>query len=167
MARMVELQAGTTGKKDESLGQAIIVTAEAEKGNTATPEVWSVAGVWAIPPDGSHGIYLPVGGGSFGVIVAHQNYLVAPPTLAKGEAAFGSTTADGATIKALAIARADGTWEINGDGKRLVLWDDLTTVLATFLTALKAHLTAAGDPSSGTLTLDISSTKTTTVKTGG
>ncbi len=163
MARMVELQAGKTGKKDESLGQAIIVTAEAEAGNVLTPEVWSVAGVWAIPPDGSHGIYLPVGGGSFGVIVAHQNYLVDPPISVKGEGAYGSTTPDGKTIKALAIARGDGTWEINGSSKRLVT-NDLVGILATFITALNASLSTAGGPP---VSLDISAAITTTVKTGG
>ena len=150
-------------------GNAKVVKADGKAfGTIITPEVWSVAGVWAVPPDGSTGVYLPIGGSeNWGVVVAVQNYGVAPPTLAKGETAIGSTTADGATIKALAVARADGTWEINGSTKRLVLWDDLTTALATFLTALKAHLTAAGDPSAGTLTLDISATKTTTLKTGG
>jgi phage gp45-like len=166
-AMMCEIRSGRIERAPESLGKAIVVDASLF-GAKYTPEVWSVAGVWAVPPDGSHGVYLPVGGSDrFGVVVASQNYLVAPPTLAKGETAIGSTTADGATIKALAVARADGTWEINGDSKRLVLWDDLTTALATFLTALKAHLTAAGDPSAGTLTLDISATKTTTIKTGG
>lgn len=168
MARAMVLASGRIGKKDQSKGQAVIVTGEAEPGNVQTPEVWSVAGVWAIPPDGSHGVYLPVGSG--GLVVAVQNYGVAPPTLAKGEAAFGSTTADGKTIKALMVARADGTLELNGDGKRLVTWDELNTALATLAATLTAHVhPSLGSPSPGLvgLAVDISAAKTTTLKTGG
>lgn len=169
MTRMVELKAGKIGKKDSSLGSAILVTAEAEAGNVSTPEVWGVAGLWAVPPDGSHGVFLPIGSGDLAVVVAVNNYLTAPPTLAKGEACFGSTTADGATKKAAIFARVDGTLEINGTGKFLVTHAELNTALQGLVTAINAAFATKtnGAGAAGTLTLDITSSKTTTVKTGG
>lgn len=63
--------------------------------------------------------------------------------------------------------------ELNGNSKSFVTHAELTTALNTFLIALNAHThncTAPGSPSGPVLTsitLDISSAATTTVKTGG
>ena len=167
LAKQYRLTGAVVKTLPDSGGPAVVVIGSDGNGDAMTAELWGPPGVWSVPPDNTFGARLPVGGGNFGVVAATHHYKTPSPVTAKGETAVGSTTPDGLTVKAVAIARADGTWEINGSGKRLVLWDDLTTALATFLTALKAHLTAAGDPSAGTLTLDISATKTTTLKTGG
>lgn len=66
------------------------------------------------------------------------------------------------------IIAPDGI-EMNGNTKSLVTWEQLNTVLQTFITSLNSAFATktngAGSP--GTLSLDISSAKTTTIKTGG
>jgi hypothetical protein len=102
-------------------------------------------------------------------VVAVNNYLTAPPTLAKGEACFGSTSSDGSTKQAAIFARADGFLELNGTGKFLVTHAELNTALQGMVTAINALFAAKlnGAGAAGTLTLDITSAKTTTIKTGG
>jgi len=162
-ARMVKLQSARIGQRPDSRGQAILVTTSAEKGNDGQTEVWQGPGVMGVPPDVAYGILLPAGSGSFDAVVAVQNYALAPPSLAKGEAMTYSTDAAGSLLKASIKHRSDGSLELNGNSKRLVT-NDLVGILATFITALNASLLAAGGT---TVSLDISSAITTTVKTGG
>lgn len=164
-ARAVILRSGKIGQLPEGRYKGIIVTAEAEAGNTTNTEVWSSPGIMGVPPDESAGLRVPMAGGSSDVIVAVKTKLT-PPALAKGEAMFFATDSAGETLKANIKARADGTLEINGLADFATLWTALNTALQTYNTAVKAHLSAAGDPASGTLTLDISAAKATTVKMG-
>lgn len=66
------------------------------------------------------------------------------------------------------IIAPDGI-EMNGNTKSLVTWEQLNTVLQTFITSLNSAFATKtnGAGSLGTLSLDISSAKTTTIKTGG
>jgi phage gp45-like len=59
--------------------------------------------------------------------------------------------------------------ELNGDSKSFVTHAELNTALQTFVTALNANFATKldGGGTTGVLTLDISSSATTTVKTGG
>jgi hypothetical protein len=56
------------------------------------------------------------------------------------------------TMKAIPVISTQGS-------NHVVTYAELNTALQTFLTALKLHLTAAGDPASGTLALDISASE--------
>lgn len=62
---------------------------------------------------------------------------------------------------------------LNGDGERLVTWQDLQTVLSTAEALIKNHVhpetgaTTGPSPSLAGISLDISAAKTTTIKTGG
>lgn len=118
-----------------------------------------------VPPDESTGLLVSVGGGAADVVVGIKPKMT-PPTLAKGESMLYATDDAGGTLKANIKARADGKLEINGTTDFATLWTALNTALQTYNTAVKAHLAAAGDPASGTLTLDISAAKATTVKMG-
>lgn len=63
--------------------------------------------------------------------------------------------------------------EINGNDKQFVTWSELNQALQTFVTSLNSHTHSNGNGGSPTgtpiapMTLDISSSKTTTVVTGG
>jgi hypothetical protein len=63
---------------------------------------------------------------------------------------------------------ADTTIEFNGNSKKLIT-DTLSTLLTAFVNSLNGALASKmdGAGSTGTLTLDITSAKTTTLKTGG
>ena len=165
-ARAVELKNASLQTQQGSPGPAVVATGKQDI-STWTPEVWGIDGFWTMPSNGTWGIRLPVGGDErFSPVIAMHHYKAPRPTLAKGERAMGASGPNGDTLGGIVIARNDGTLEINGTGKFLVTHAELDLALQTMLTALKAHLTAAGDPSSGTLTLDISTAKAATLKTG-
>lgn len=75
--------------------------------------------------------------------------------------------------KSTIIIDDDGNVELNGGGKRLVTHAELDTALQTFMLALNAHIhtgVTTGPGSSGPpapMTLDISSSKTETIRTDG
>jgi phage gp45-like len=76
--------------------------------------------------------------------------------------ATGKITQDGTAI------------ELNGNSKRFVTYSELNTALQLLITALNTHVhtgVTTGPGSSGSpatpLTLDISASETTTIKTGG
>lgn len=168
LAKMYRLENATLKTLPESAGPAVV--AVGSFGDDAIQaEVWGVPGVWSMLPDNTHGVRLPMGGERFGAIVATHHYKTPRPTLAKGETAVGSTSSDGLLVKAKTVYRADGTQEINGTGKFFVTHAELDTALQSFVTALNAvfatKLDGAGSP--GTLVLNITLAKTTTVKTGG
>ena len=109
MARALLLKSAQLKTLPESAGPAVVATGAAGA-SVFTPEVWGVPGVWSMPPDGTHGVQLPVGGSArFSPVIATHHYKTPRPTLAKGETALGSTSADGATVKALIVAKTDGT----------------------------------------------------------
>lgn len=171
-AKMLRLKAATVKTPDESIGPAVVATGTSGSGDY-TPEVWGVHGVYSVPPDDTFGARLPLGGSErFAPVVATHHYATPRPTLAKGEVALMATSASGTAAGGKVVARADGTLEINGTAKRLVTWDELNTALQTFMTALNTHThptAATGPPSppSAPMSLDITTSKTTTVKTGG
>lgn len=154
-------------------------------------EVYGLAGVVCIPPESARMVYVPYGGTYRGVCIGGHNYLIEHQG-EQGDTIIFSTTADGKTIKAKIHLHADGSIsiesdgnvsvntdgkittsatavELNGNTKAFVTHAELNTALQTFMTALNlafaAKLDGGGTP--GTLTLDISTSATTTVKTGG
>lgn len=168
IAELVKVATATIKALHGAPGQAVVVTGHGAGGQAVEAEVYAPAGILSRPPRDARGVFLPLGGSrKYGVVIAGHNYKVTI-SLADGETAIFSTTADGATLKAQVVLKADGTIEINGNAKRLIT-DDLAGLLSTFVTALNAvfatKLNGAG--AAGTLTLDITSAKTTTVKTGG
>lgn len=66
------------------------------------------------------------------------------------------------------VINPDGI-ELNGSTKEFVTHAELNTALQTFVSALNTALASKenGSASPGTLTIDISAAKTTTIKTGG
>lgn len=71
------------------------------------------------------------------------------------------------------VLQDDGSIELNGNGKRLVTWQELQTVLNTMVTALSTHThpetgtTTSPSPALAALSGDITAAKTSTIKTGG
>lgn len=109
---------------------------------------------------------------SFMVTIGGVNQNIAPTT-DRGERLIYSVSADGKTKKASALFKNDGTLELNGNSKKLVTHAELNTAIQTFITALNLHVhtsAAAGSPTTPpvtSLSMDISSSATTTLKTGG
>lgn len=114
-------------------------------------------GYKSIPPKDTKGITLSFGGLVDNTIIISTDNDDAPE-LEEGESClynfFGQT-----------IILKDGKININGDSKQLVTHAELNTALQSFVTALNltfaTKLDTAGSP--GTLSLDISSSKTTTI----
>jgi len=171
IATLVKLTRAASSTKGAAPGKSVVAQAEGFPGQILTPEVYQGPGVYAIPADGTKGVYLPVGGGErYGVVVAVHNYQVEVDVGGQGGMAIYSTTADGATVKAKIVLKPDGTIEINGDSKRLVTADELQSALTALCGTLAGHVHPAhGTPSPALagLACDISAAKTTTVKTGG
>jgi Phage protein Gp138 N-terminal domain len=68
----------------------------------------------------------------------------------------------------LRIINDDGI-ELNGNSKQFVTWAELNSALQTFVGAINTLFASKsnGSGTAGTLSLDISAAKTTTIKTGG
>ena len=167
-ARMVELKNASFQTLQDSIGPAVVMTGKQDIA-TWTPEVWGVPGVWVMPPDSTWGIRLPVGGDEhFAPVIATHHYKTPRPTLAKGETAIGATNTAGDTLGAKTVYRGDGTQELNGTGKFLVTHAELNVALQTMLTLINANfaLKLNGAGATGTATLDISTAKAATLKTG-
>jgi hypothetical protein len=166
--RAIVLRSGRIGILPEGKYNGVIVTTEAEIGNTLNSEVWSSSGVVGMPPDESVGIRVPIEGGSSDVVIAIKTKIT-PQDLSKGEAIFFSTDSAGETIKANIKVLGDGTIEFNGAEKRLVTWDELNTALQSMMSLINANFATKldGGGSPGTATVNITTAKTTTLKTGG
>jgi phage gp45-like len=162
------MKAAKIGQLDDSKHQAVIVIGDGEPDASDELEVWGQLGVWAVPPDGTPGLFVPIGYGQQAIIAAVKA-LVQVSGLVAGEAAFGSTDATGATVKALVKARRDGSLELNGNGKKLVTYAALNTALQGLVTAINAKFATKQDAggAAGGLSLDISASATTTLKTDG
>jgi hypothetical protein len=154
-------------------------------------EVYGLPGVVCIPPENVRMIYVPYGNSRRGACVGGHNYQLSHEAV-QGDTIIFSTTADGKTIKATIHLHADGkisvvsdsdvsvatdgkitadgtAIELNGNTKALVTHAELNTALQGFITALNLAFAAKldGGGTSGTLSLNISTSATTTVKTGG
>lgn len=135
MARALTLRDAAVKTLPESRGPAVVMSGDAGV-HAETREVWGPPGLWSMPPDGTEGIRVPVGGSDrFGVIMATHHYKTPRPTLAKGETAIGSTSADGATLKASARFYADGKVALGNSTK------DLLTLLNGLIDQIKAIVT--------------------------
>lgn len=165
---IVEISNAEIRRLRASPGDSVVVKGTGLGGAGREATLYQQHGFRSRPIDGTRGIFVPLGSGTReGVVIATENYTL-DITLDAGGAAIYSTDASGAA-QALIKLRADGTVEMNGDTKRLVTHAELATALATFVgllnTALGTKLDGSGTP--GALTLDISASQTTTLKTGG
>lgn len=170
MATLCRIANAKYAKKDRAPGDSITGDSVAAGGEQRTPEVYSSPGIVALPGDGVRGVQVYLEGGRT-VVVATYNYQI-KINLAKGETAVYSTTANGQTVKAVALFKVDGTIELNGSSKTFVTHAELNTALQNFITALNLHThptAAIGPPSPPTapMSINISSAATTTIKTGG
>jgi len=168
LIEIVEISDAEIRRLRASPGDSVVVKGIGLGGSTREATLYQQHGFRSRPIDGTRGIFVPLGSGSReGIVIATENYTL-DITLDAGGAAIYSTDASGA-VQALIKLRADGTVEINGDTKRLGTHAELASALATFVgllnTALGTKLDGAGTP--GALTLDISASQTTTLKTGG
>lgn len=186
IATLLKLGRGKQEVKGNAPGKSTVMQGEGFDGQTILTEVYQAPGVVAIPPDGSRGVWVKLGGSNrYGVVLAVQNYQIEIDVGGAGGMAIHATSADGQTVKSKIVLSpdgkivhtADGNEEItaaevhlNGNGKRLVTWQELQTALTTLAGTLAAHV----HPSNGTpsaslagLSVDIEAAKTTTIKTGG
>lgn len=149
-------------------GRQVITTAKGLGGVATEVEVYPSPGVFSRPPKGARVVVIPLGGGKTRVAIGAVNYNITLD-ITDGETAIYSTNAAGDTLKAKIYLDALGNITLNGDSKRLVTWDALNTAMQALVgavnTALGTKPDGAGTP--GTLTLDLTSAKTTTIKTGG
>ncbi len=178
IAELIQIASSAIKTWHGAPGDAVVVTGSGERGLAVEAEVYAPAGFLSRPPKDARGVFIPLGGSrKYGVVISGHNYKVSI-SLAGGETAIFSTTADGATLKANIVLKADGTIEFNGNTKRLVTWDDFDSARSSFMTALNAHThpvpgvvpgggaTTSSAPTTP-MTLDITSAKTSTLKTGG
>lgn len=181
ISTLLKLSRGKLATRGNAPGKSVVMQAEGVEGQTMDAEVFQTPGVLAIPGDGSRGVWLPVGGSNrYGVVIAMHNYAL-NITLEAGETAIYSTNAAGAQ-QAIIKLRADGSIELNGSSKKLVTHAELNTALQGLVTTLNTQLgtIAAGASAAisasglwltpltiGGLSLDISASETTTIKTGG
>ena len=153
-------------------GQSVVVNGRGLRDMEA--ESYGLAGVVNLPPDGTRVIYLPYGGTRRGACVGGHNYKI-QHNLSQGEIKIFSTNATGDTVMAEITMKSDGkifvngnSIELNGKTKAFVTHAELNTALQTFVTALNLHVHGtAGTPPVTPMSLDISASATTSVKTGG
>jgi hypothetical protein len=172
LIQLIKVASAAIKTLNSAPGPAVVITGSGLGGVAHEAEVYNPAGLFSRPPKGSRMLYIPLG--RYGVVIGGHNYQIAISP-ADGETTIYSTTADGATLKATIKLLADGTIEINGNGKRLVTWDELNTALqnhthaaGTLITTCGAGPgTVSGGATGAPVALDLTSAKTTTVKTGG
>ena len=154
---------------------------------TAIVEAMQKAGVASVPTAGDNAIKISLSAGGKEYLIASINYNF-DLHLQPGETAVYSTDADGTSVQSKTHYKQDGTVEntgtainLNGSDKSFVTHAELDSALQTLVGALNTHIhpTPSGpssppseagtipSPGIGLFTLDISSSATTTVKTGG
>ena len=151
MAELVKIASATVKRLRGAPGDAVVVTGKATGGQAVEAEVYAPAGLLSRPPKDARGVFLPLGGSRrYGVVIAGHNYKVTI-SLADGETAIFSTTADGATLKAQIVLKADGTVVVNGGSKGAARTDDAVASAAaddptfwTWLTAAAVVLAGLG-----------------------
>jgi len=169
IGRLFKMSGGKLDRKGVAPGRSVIVTGEGFEGETVTTEIFQSSGIIGVPGDGTHGVWVPIGGSDrYGVVVAMHNYKI-NVSLNKGDVAIYSTKADGSGPEAVLILRSDGNIELNGVGRTLVTHAELQTALTALCATLTAHVhPTVGAPSPGlaSLTCNIASAEATKLKTG-
>jgi hypothetical protein len=169
VAELVKVVRNYIDNRNGGPGQTIYIEAEGLGGAGINAELYGQAGIFSRPPKGSRGVFIPIGvGRRYGIVIATHNYQVNIDWVDDGGTTIFSTTADGATVKARIDLNPDGTINLNGSSKNLVTWSSLNDSLQTLISGINAALAtkqdSAGAP--GTLWIDITSAKATTVRTG-
>jgi hypothetical protein len=157
-------------RKGSNPGKSTVIKTAASGGQERETELWHSPGIASGPTPEDISVSVPSGTNGR-IAVATQNYRLEVQVTA-GQTKIYSTSADGSTLKGIIILNVDGSISLNGDSKTFVTHAELNTALQTFITALNPHVHL--DPSSGTtgspvtpLSLDITASATTTIKTGG
>lgn len=173
MIELVKDLAATIKRFRAAPGDAVIVKSVGLGGAGREDPLYQHHGFRSRPVKSSRGIRVSLGSGTReGIVIATENYTV-NIVLADGETAIYSTDTDGAE-QAVVKWRADGSLELNGDDERLVMYAALNTELQALKTQLNAHVHSGGTltlgltgPPSIPMTLNISASQTSTIKTGG
>ena len=157
-------------RKGSNPGKSLIIKTLAAGNQERETELYNVPGIASGPTPNDIAVEVP-SGTSGRIAVATQNYRL-EIEVTPGQTKVYSTSTDGATLKSTIILDVDGNISLNGDTKKFVTHAELDTALQLFITSLNAHVHP--DPSSGStgtpvppMTLDISASETTTIKTGG
>lgn len=164
MGQIAKVFKNTQEKLNGAIGKTVVTHANGIGNQGIKAESYSPAGLVSRPPIESRGIFIPIAGRRYGVFIGFMNYNLPDVVLKDGETLLYSTTQGGSAFKGKVLLDDQGTVTINDGTSGAVKYEELNTAMATFLTQLKAHLTAAGDPSAATLTLDISTSKAAKTK---
>jgi phage gp45-like len=178
IATLLKLSGAKLTTKGNAPGKSAVATGEGFEGQTMSTEIYQSPGVFGLPPDGVRAAWVPIGGTNrYGLVLAVHNYQIEIDVGGAGGMAIYSTTGDGITVQASITVKPDGkiivdgdAVEINGNSKQFVTWAELNSALSTLCTTLASHVhpsNGAVSPALIGLACDISSAKTTTIKTGG
>jgi len=168
-------------ERGQAEGPAINVKYKDSDSFTEENEFYQLPGIASGPTKGDRVVILPIEGG-YRVIIAAHNYKVGVDVQPGGTKIY-STNESGTTKQAEIHLKPDGeiehttmekvkftdcdSIEFMGSSKKLVTHAELNTALQTFVTALNlalgTKLDGGGTP--GTLTLDISASEATKLKT--
>ena len=157
-------------KKGSNSGKSAIIKTEAAGGQERETELWHSPGIASGPTPNDIAVSVPSGTNGR-IAVATQNYRLEVEVEA-GKTTIYSTSADGETLKSTIVLDVDGNISMNGDTKRFVTHAELDSALQTFINALNLHthpdpVSGTSGPPSALMSLDISASETTTIKTGG
>jgi phage gp45-like len=145
-----------------------IVSGKGAGGVNIEAEAYQPHGVFGRPPANTNAVFIPVGDSKrMGVVFGLANYNFGI-NIEQGELMLYSTTTDGKSIKSRLQLTKDGDIYLNGADRRLVTYDELNTALQGLVSALNAHVhPSTGAPPATPMTLDISNSRTITIRTGG
>lgn len=158
-------------KKGAAPGKAIIIQTLSAGEQERTAEMYHSPGISSMPTENDRVISVPIGTASRVIIAAHNYRIEVEPS--SGETIIYSTNGDGSVVKSTIKLDNDGNIDLNGDGKKFVTHAELDTALQTFITALNLHVhatvTSLGTPTppATPMSLDISASETTTIRTDG
>lgn len=153
--------------KGSAPGKSIVLKTRSAGDQERETEHYQIHGIASGATEDSRAVEIATGTAGR-VIIATHNYNLEVEVEA-GQTKIYSTTADGKTLKSLINLDIDGNIELNGNSKKFVTHAELNTALQTFVTSLNTNLASKldGGGTAGVLTIDISASETTTVKTGG
>lgn len=189
---LLSLRSSVLKKKGSSSGASAIMTGKGILGQSIEVEILQQPGVFSLPPDGISGVFIPVGTSDvFGGVVCFKHPKTNLDVGGSGGTCVFSTNSSGDTVKSIinltpagdiditgkttitGETKIDGQTSINGDSKSFVTFQELQTALNIVFSTIASHVHpetgATTGPSPGLvgLSCDISSSKTTTIKTGG